>query len=348
MSLCLIGLGSNEGDRQETLVRALDQLGRHSSIRVLRRSRFSETTPVGGPSGQQRFLNAAALLDTSLDASDLLRVLLKVEADLGRRRAETWGPRTVDLDLLLYEDLVHSTPTLTLPHPRMAWRRFVLEPAAEVAPNTIHPTTGWTIARLLEHLNTTKNYVAITGPVAAGKADLARQVAKALDAHWISDVADPHTPVAFCADPTRNAGATELELLHRRVQSLATESSVWQASANLWVSDFWLDQCLAFAGVWLPVDRWTAVAARLIEAAREVVRPKLIVLVDRPTDELLARIGALSDATARRWTREPLDRLREALAQCVREPDVGPVMRLTDQPPELMLREILAAAEAMK
>ena len=99
----------------------------------------------------------------------LLAEFQKVEADLGRQRNEHWGPRTIDLDLLLYDDLTLADPDLVVPHPRMAWRRFVLEPAAEVAPEMLHPGTGWTIARLLDHLNQTPWYLAIAGPIGVGK-----------------------------------------------------------------------------------------------------------------------------------------------------------------------------------
>src|SRR3972149_84228 len=133
MPRCLIGLGSNLGNRRETFEKALAELRGHPCMQVAAVSSFHETAPIGGPAHQPAFLNAAALLDVSLQPQALLELLQQIEAEHGRRREETWGPRTLDLDLLLYEDLILSTPTLELPHPRMAWRRFVLEPAAEVA-----------------------------------------------------------------------------------------------------------------------------------------------------------------------------------------------------------------------
>jgi 2-amino-4-hydroxy-6-hydroxymethyldihydropteridine diphosphokinase len=348
MSLCLIGLGSNEGDRQAILVGALDELGRGPGIVVLRRSRLAETAPAGGPPGQGRYLNAAAVLQTSLAPDAVLRVLLEVETALGRRRVEPWGPRTVDLDLLLYDDAVLATSTLILPHPRMAWRRFVLEPAAEVAGAMIHPTTGWTIARLLEHLNTAEDYLAITGPVGAGKTEIARGLAQSAGVRWIAETPDAAAPAAVYASSAGNAWSLELEFLDRRSRLLALDSSTWREPASLWVSDFWFDQCLAYARVGLSAEERIAFERRWEEAARGVVRPKLIVMLERDAERLPGRIARRGHRGAPPPTRDMADRLREALQTCLRRPDVGPVLRLVDQPPEEALRELLAAVEAMK
>jgi 2-amino-4-hydroxy-6-hydroxymethyldihydropteridine diphosphokinase len=128
-----IGLGSNLGDREATLREALRRLGELDGIAVVAVSSFSETDPVGKVD-QPRFVNAAAELETSLQPHDLLDRLLEVERALGRDRAqeERWGPRTVDLDLLLYGDETVEEPGLEVPHPRLAQRAFVLEPLLEL------------------------------------------------------------------------------------------------------------------------------------------------------------------------------------------------------------------------
>jgi 2-amino-4-hydroxy-6-hydroxymethyldihydropteridine diphosphokinase len=348
MSLCLIGLGSNEGDREANLLRALDELGQQCGVRVLRRSRFLETVPAGGPSGQGPYLNAAAVLESALAPEVLLGVLLRVEAALGRRRDERWGPRVIDLDLLLYDELVLSTPTLAVPHPRMAWRRFVLEPAADIAGSMIHPPTGWNIARLLEHLNTAKNYVAITGPIGSGKTQLARQIAQSAGACWIAESLDLARLGAFYADPAGHAWSAEIEFLNRRSRLLAVNSPEWTKPAQWWVSDFWFDQSLAFADVWLPAERRAAFRTLWEEAVRGVVRPKLIVVNNAATERIRERIDERGRLGESRLTGDVLERVREALGTCLRRPDVGPVLRLTDEPPDQALRQVVAAVEAMK
>ena len=147
-----IALGSNLGDRQAYLARALEALRQTPGIAVTRVSAFHETAPVGGPPGQPNYLNGAAEVVTDLEPRALLQTLLAIEADLGRVRREPLGPRTLDLDLLLYGDRIIHEPDLIVPHPRMHERTFVLQPLAEIAPQAVHPGLGATVAELLRQL----------------------------------------------------------------------------------------------------------------------------------------------------------------------------------------------------
>jgi 2-amino-4-hydroxy-6-hydroxymethyldihydropteridine diphosphokinase len=151
-----IGLGSNAGDKMATCLRALELLGKKG--RVMRVSSFYCTEPVGFPD-QESFLNAVAEIETTLSPLALLAACHVIEDELGRRRLLRWGPRTIDLDILLYGDQVIDNAELTIPHPLMATRRFVLVPLGEIAPETMHPVLKKTIAQLLDELGDTHRVV---------------------------------------------------------------------------------------------------------------------------------------------------------------------------------------------
>ena len=148
-----IGLGSNLGDRRAFLDSAVERLENTPGVIVCCVSTYHETPPIGPP-GQGPYLNAAAMIKTELPASELLILLQAIESALGRNRdtEQRWGPRTCDLDLLLYGESVVETPNLTIPHPRMHERRFVLEPLAEIAPHAKHLVLGKSVAELLADL----------------------------------------------------------------------------------------------------------------------------------------------------------------------------------------------------
>jgi len=142
-----VGLGSNMGDRELNLRRALQAIDARPDIEVTAVSSFHETEPVGGPP-QDAYLNAAATVRTTLSARGLLDALHGIEAQLGRERGARWGPRTLDLDLLLYDDVVNDEPGLVLPRDDINRYAFVLRPLAELAGGERHPVSGQTYDEL--------------------------------------------------------------------------------------------------------------------------------------------------------------------------------------------------------
>ena len=149
---CLIALGSNLGDRLENLRVGIEELSSIDGLHIVDVSKLYETAPVGGPDQQGPYLNAALTAATTIGAAELLAQLHRVEAIRERERTIHWGPRTLDLDLLIYGDLVSDDPALEVPHPRQHQRRFVLVPVWDVAPDLVHPVLGRTMADLLADL----------------------------------------------------------------------------------------------------------------------------------------------------------------------------------------------------
>lgn len=145
---CAIALGSNLGNSLATLKAALETLDNTPGITLKSQSNWYLTAPVGPP--QPDYINACAVLNVQLTPQQLLEILLTIETQLGRIRREKWGPRTLDLDLLLFDRLILETPRLTLPHPRMLERAFVLVPLAEIAPDWVHPVAQRAIAQLAQ------------------------------------------------------------------------------------------------------------------------------------------------------------------------------------------------------
>ena len=131
-----IGLGSNQGERRASLQRAIEAIAETTDL--VATSQLYETAPIGGPE-QDDYLNAVVLIDTALSPRQLLDALLKIEVSLGRQRTERWGPRTIDLDILLYGEVSIDEPGLTIPHPELPNRRFVIEPLLEVWPDAALP-----------------------------------------------------------------------------------------------------------------------------------------------------------------------------------------------------------------
>lgn len=150
--IAYIALGANLGDREGNLRLAIEKLRQTPGVMVTKVSTMLENPAIGGPADSPPFLNAAAEVETTLPPAELLKRLLEIEKEIGRVRREKWGPRQIDLDLLLYGDQIIQSAEMSIPHPLMPERLFVLQPLSEIAPNIVHPILRRTISELLAAL----------------------------------------------------------------------------------------------------------------------------------------------------------------------------------------------------
>jgi 2-amino-4-hydroxy-6-hydroxymethyldihydropteridine diphosphokinase len=295
-TLALIGLGSNLGDRKAQLDRGISALSASEGTTLRAVSRYHETSPVGGPAGQGAFLNAAAALETSLEPEPLLDRFHAIEAESGRVRAERWGARTLDLDLLLFGDRAIRTPRLEVPHPRMALRRFVLAPLAEIAPDAVDPLTRRTVQDLLGNLDRRPSYLAFAGKPDWGalyfgkppiqRPSLYRHVTDALSARAVEDrfpVLGPR--VSSLLENVRMSSMDRREEVH-----LWLAPGFWPTSelGDTWVaSHFWYDAFyLAIDTLKTGRPRALQYKDEFLDERQKVLRPTLVVASPKQSQRL--------------------------------------------------------------
>lgn len=253
-------------------------------------SRYRDTRPIGGPPGQAAFLNAACLIETDLAPHDVLGMLAAVENTLHRERSERWGPRTVDLDLLLYDDLVLDTDLLTLPHPRMATRRFVLEPCVEIAPDFVHPLAACTLDGLLASISSSRPHVAVVGVPGAGAPEVAAAIADATLARLV------HAPSEYALIgglPSRSDGSAADEPWRRSAEACAKPllATRWPQDPHGTVADYWLQTVRLAAADALAAGPFATFEACFSRVAAETLPPQVAILLVASPEVLEERIA---------------------------------------------------------
>ncbi len=344
MATALVALGSNLGDRRQILETALAALAAHSGIRLVAKSTFHSTRPIGGPPGQDDFLNAAARLETSLAPQELHSVLKAIEMAAGRVRAERWAPRTLDLDLLLYDRQMIETTELTVPHPRMAFRRFVLEPAAEIAPGMRHPTIGWTIDELRNHTRMRTPYVAaIAGPIAEDKTAIARAASAALAGQIICDPEPTDVELSNFLS-SRLSYEKAVELLELRARPIRV--TAWASTAFMTISDYWFPDSGFHS---MPSDKRGEYISRFAELTRSVSQPKLVAILESSASRF-SRVWwrEAGRPSNRAFLESLIGRTLEPIAKVEKSLWGGPMLFLDSGEPEAALKELVAAIQSMQ
>ncbi|HMF20139.1 MAG TPA: 2-amino-4-hydroxy-6-hydroxymethyldihydropteridine diphosphokinase [Gemmataceae bacterium] len=259
-----IALGSNLGDRHANLDEAVRLLRDKPGLQIVHVSSYFETTPVGGPAGQNAYVNAAAEIKTDMTPRQLLETLLEVEQVLGRvRSGERNLPRTLDLDLLLYDKVVQSDAELTLPHPRLHERWFVLAPLAEIAPELVHPVLGRSMRELLNYLpesaggplpgrELTGRRALVTGATSGiGKAIALELASAGADVIVHGRRADAVREVGEQIKAHRVQAHTLLAELHEQKECENLVAAAWeQGPVHIWINNAGADTLTGAAAHW--------------------------------------------------------------------------------------------------
>ncbi|HML75458.1 MAG TPA: 2-amino-4-hydroxy-6-hydroxymethyldihydropteridine diphosphokinase [Anaerohalosphaeraceae bacterium] len=294
-TIAYIGLGSNEGDRRLFIQSAAEMLAGVPGCRLCRQSRVIETQALGDAGGT-KYLNTVAEIETSLTPEGLLKAMQDIELRLGRVRVEKWGPRTVDLDLLLYGERVVCEPSLTVPHRQLHLRSFVLAGLAELCPERVHPVLRRDMQTLAGRLNG-QNYfvrpdmprlISIAGLIGVGKTTLTRGLANALAGQAIYEEFDKNPYLAeVYAGHTELALDSELYFLGSSVRQLSPESL---NGGRIYVNDYVFEKALIYARSWLAPEMLAEYEMIYPEQHKKAVVPTAVIYLEDTVEHCLQRI----------------------------------------------------------
>jgi deoxyguanosine kinase len=306
-----ISIGSNKGDKFKNLQNAVDLIHQKLGY-VLSISRVYKTEALGFDG--DAFFNACLIVETHLKPKTAMQVLLKIEKELGRTRDKSKGyeSRIIDLDIIFFEDEVINTKSLTVPHPEMHKRRFVLKPLSDIAPQVEHSKKKKLVSELLENCkdksevepiniwlkNPSKsydfslyNYIAIEGNIGAGKTSLATQISREFNAKLILErfADNPFLP-KFYKEPQRYAFTLEMSFLADRYQQISDDLSQLDLFKDFIVSDYDVFKSLIFSKITLPEDEFRLYRKLFYQVYKDIAKPDLYVYLYQNTERLQKNI----------------------------------------------------------
>jgi deoxyguanosine kinase len=329
-----IGLGSNLGDRQRYIDSGVKMLAGAPELHLLRVSDVIETPPLS-QDDQPNYLNAVAEVQTQLDAHGLLKTLAEIEILLGRRRKEKWGPRTIDLDLLLFGDEILNEPNLIVPHPQMHLRSFVLKGLSQLNAGLLHPVLGTPVAELAERLNGRDfpldphrpQLVCVAGIIGVGKTTLAEKLARELGCGIMREPYDtnPYMPQVY-AGRKELALDSQLYFLDGRIKQLDRSEL---APGRIVVSDYVFDKELIYARRLLNTEQLALYEDIHASMAGKAARPILAIYLRDTVGTCLERIHRRNRPYEQRIENAFLEALNEDYERLFGSWTSCPVIRLS-------------------
>jgi 2-amino-4-hydroxy-6-hydroxymethyldihydropteridine diphosphokinase len=295
MTTAYIGLGSNLADREDSIRTALTMLAEAANTEVARVSELIETAPLGG-ANQPEYLNAVAEIKTALSAEDLHKILLGIESKLGRVREKKWSPRIIDLDLLLFGDEIINSTDLTVPHPQMHLRTFVLKGLCELNGKLLHPVIKESMNELAGRLAgtdftlnpTLPQLVSVAGIIGIGKTTLTKKLSNLLGCKLLLEPydANPFMPDVY-AGKKELALDSQLFFLTSRIEQLNHNTLT---AGRIAISDYIFDKEPIYAQQTLTAEQLKIYAKIYQPSVSKVVRPVLVIYLQDSAQNCLERI----------------------------------------------------------
>jgi len=332
MTKAYIGLGSNLGDREKSIQNAVKMLGETEQTEMLRASNVIETAPLG-QDNQPKYLNAVAEIETALAAEDLHKKLADIEVSLGREKKEKWASRIIDLDILLFGRKIINNSNLTIPHPQMHLRSFVLKGLCQLNPELLHPVIKEPMNELAGRLNNTDfvlnpsvpQLVCAAGIIGVGKTTLAEQLSKLLDCKLLLEAYDtnPFMPDVY-AGKKELALDSQLYFLTSRTEQLSPDILT---PGRIAVSDYIFDKELIYARRLLSTRQLALYEKTYPPFAGQVVSPVLVIYLQDSAQRCLERIHKRNRPYEQKIELQFLQSLDSDYAQLFKDWKTCPIIR---------------------
>lgn len=334
MIAAYIGLGSNLGDRKDFIHKALKMLAETENVDVTRVSDIIETAPLGGVN-QPKYLNAVAQIKTALTAKDLHGTLLNIEAAFGRTKKEKWSSRTIDLDLLLFGEEIISSPDLTIPHPQMHLRSFVLKGLCQLDADLLHPVIKVTMKKLAGRLNDADfvlnpkmpQLISVAGIIGVGKTTLAKNLSKIFSCKCIFEPYDknPYLPDLY-AGKKELALDCQLFFLTGRIAQLNLHSL---KAGEIMFADYVFDKELIYAKHLLNAEQLVLYHTIHKQIISDIAAPVLVIYLTDFVENCLERIHRRNRPYEQRIELQFLDSLGRGHEELFAGWKKSPVIRLS-------------------